>query len=433
MIFYSPFIILFIFYILIVVKRAKKYKYSTDKDYIYSLEKNLTKIVLNAKNFDCENKDYDTLFLKVELSFNFISYFFKPYIKIENQKHYFEYGAKGVRYINISHIKKGKIDLIPKHISLKNRNISIYGYNNNINFNKDTLLILAPHADDAEIAGFGLYKSMKNVTIVTITIGEHGRCNYCDIYHKDENRASVKKAELRTIDALNIGLYGGVNIENSLALGYFGGSLKWMKEHPNEKASSLRKSIKNMNSFRKVSHANIKLKEKVEPTYNSLLDDIKSIIEQINPTLIMTPHPIIDSHPDHKQITYALIDAIKATKHKCKILTYTNHLSLSESYPVGNLYSPITLPPSFKEFYFDNIYSFKLNNDLQIDKLFALEAIHDLRDSSIQISIKKAYKQLDRLITRKIKGKDASYYRRAVRANELFFVIDSENVDKLQI
>ena len=165
----------------------------------------------------------------------------------------------------------------------------------------------------------------------------------------------------------------------------------------------------------------------------SFLNDLVLIIKQSNPKSILTPHPTIDSHPDHKYTTYALFEAIKKTKHSAKILTYTNHLSTSEIYPIGDFHSAITLPPNFKEFYFDSIYSFGLSDDLQIDKFFALEAIHDLRDSTIQISIKKAYKHLDRLITRAIKGKDKSYYKRALRANELFFVIESKNIDKLQI
>ena len=428
MIIYLLLIILFIFYIVIVIKRAKKYKYNTQKGYIYNLEKNFVKTaVLDDNGFEFTKNDYDTIFVKIELSFSFISYFFKPFIKIENQKHYFEYGAKGIRYLNISHTQRDNIKFDLHHLRLKNKALSIYAYKNSINFEKDSLLILAPHADDAEIAGFGFYKSMKNVTIVTTTIGEHGNCNYCDIYN-DEDKASLKKAELRTIDALSTGLYGGVTIQNSIALGYFGGSLKWMKEHQDKNASSLKKILKDMNLFRRVSHSNINLADKVSPNYNSFLNDLVSIIEQKKPNIILTPHPIIDSHPDHKYTSFALKDALKTTKHSCKILSYTNHLSISESYPVGDLHSSISLPPNFKEFDFTSIYSFGLSEDLQIDKFFALESIHDLRNSSIQISIKKAYKQLDRLISRKIKGKDKSYYKRAVRANELFFVIGSKNI-----
>jgi len=431
MIFYVLFFILLILYFFIVIKRARKYKYNTSKDYSYNLDKNLIEIVeLHNNSFTLPNSDYDTLFLQLKFSLNPISYFLKPYITIQNQKHYFEYGAKGIRYLNLSSVQAGVVTLNLHHLSLKEKKLSLYGYKNSVNL-EESLLILAPHADDAEIAGFGLYKSAKNVTIVTTTIGEHGNCNYCDIYKQDEEKATLKKAELRMIDALSLGLYGGVDIKNSLALGYFGGSLKWMQENPDKDAFSLRTSIEDMNKFRRVSHADIKLPNITKPNHKAFVNDLTLIIEQLKPTNIVTPHPAIDSHPDHKYTTYALLDALKETKHRCKIMAYTNHLALSEFYPVGNMHASITLPPNFKEFYFDSIYSFNLDANLQIDKFFALEAIHDLRDSSIQISIKKAYKQLDKLITRAIKGKDKSYYKRAVRANELFFVIESENSDRL--
>jgi len=431
MIFDYALVIALVFYIYIVIKRVKKYNYDTTKDYIYNLEKDfIATVELQNSSFRLSYDAYDTLFLKVEFSFNPISYFLKPYITIQNQKHYFEYGTKGIRYLNLSGIDAGEVSVDLHYLSLKEKSLSLYGYKNSINL-QEPLLILAPHADDAEIAGFGLYKSAKNVTIVTTTIGEHGNCNYCDIYNQNRAKATLKKAELRVIDALSVGLYGGVDIKDSIALGYFGGTLQWMQENPDKDASSLREGIEDRNKFRRVSHANIKLPAVTRPNYKAFVDDLVLIISQFKPANILTPHPAIDSHPDHKYTTYALLDALKETKHRCNIVAYTNHLALSESYPVGSMHASITLPPNFKEFYFDSIYSFNLEPDLQIDKFFALEAIHDLRDSSIQISIKKAYKHLSRLITRVIKGKDKSYYRRAVRANELFFVIESENSDRL--
>jgi len=91
MIFYVLFFILLILYFFIVIKRARKYKYNTSKDYSYNLDKNLIEIVeLHNNSFTLPNSDYDTLFLQLKFSLNPISYFLKPYITIQNQKHYFE-------------------------------------------------------------------------------------------------------------------------------------------------------------------------------------------------------------------------------------------------------------------------------------------------------------------------------------------------------
>jgi len=432
MIFYLLFTLLIIFCI-IVFKRARKYKYNTSKDYLYSLDKNLiSELEINNNVLDLPKnyKDFDSLFLKVNIAFNFNTYFLKPYIKIKSTKHFFEYGARGERYLNISNSPDASLKLSLKNLSLLSNKVSLYGYKNEIDLSKK-VLILAPHADDAEIAAFGLYKTAKDVTIVTTTAGEEGLCSYSDLYKNNKKAQSLKKAELRALDAISVPLLGNVKYENSLVLGYFGGSLKWMSENREKKATSKIEGIDDMNLFRRVSHSNIKLTPDAEPTYKSFLNDLEKILNQIKPYIIITPHPTIDSHPDHKQTTLSLIEAMQKTNITSKLLLYTNHLELSETYPLGEMHSCISLPPNTKEFYFDSIYSFELNASLQRDKFFALEAMHDLRDSLVGISIKKAFRQLNKMIKREVTGKDKSYYKRAVRANELFFVVDDKNIDKL--
>jgi len=418
---------LLLFYLFVVIKRAKKYKYKQTDDYIYNLEKNFIKnITLKENSFKLESEldNFDTLFLKLTISKNFFSYFVKPYVEIEGVKHYFEFGAAGIRYLNISHIKNSDVQLDFHNFKPNKEPLKLYGYKNNINLTQDNILILAPHADDAEIAAFGLYKTAKNVTIVTTTAGEHGLCNYCDFYENDKTKSSLKKAQLRSIDAITVPLLGDVAIENSLALGYFGGKIEWMSQNPEEEATSIVQGVTNMNHYRRVSHSSIELKPKVKATYKEFLNDLNMILQSTKPDIIITPHTIIDSHPDHRYTTLALLEVLKKSTKKSKLLLYTNHLTLSESYPIGPMNSSITLPPNQKEFYFNSLFSFALEDDLQIDKFFALEAIHDLRDSSLQISVKKAFRHLKRLIKRVIFSKDKSYYRRAIRANELFFVVE---------
>jgi len=427
-------IIVVTLYLFIVLKRLKKYKYNQRLDYIYNLEEHciqkgvLTNSKIDVINFD---KSFDTVFLKVTLTFNFFSYFCKPFIQINNTKHYFEFAAQGVRYINISHEKLECLEIQSKNLSIKKDEVLVYGYKNSIDLTKK-IVIFAPHADDAEIAAFGLYKTSQNVTIVTTTIGENGVCNYCDLYDKNKTQNSLKKAELRTFDALATPMLGGVEVQNSLALGYFGGTLKYMSTHPNENVISKSPEFGSMNKFRKVSHASVQLEKEVEANYQSFTTDIKEIIMQINPDIIITPHPTIDSHSDHKQTTVTVCDVLAQTHCKADLLLYTNHLEQSELYPIGSIHSSIDLPPNIKEFYFESIYSFGLNHSLQLDKFFALESIHDLRNSLLFISIKHAYKHLSKMIKRKIMGKDKSYFRRALRANELFFVVKNKNIDKLQ-
>ena len=421
-----------IFAFFVIYKRLKKYKYDQARDYRYDLSQNLlmTKELEDfTLDLDGIDPSYDTFVFEIEPQKNLLSYFLKPFIDIDGVKHYFEYGAKGIRYITISTLKEKKILFTCKNITLKSKQVKIYGFQNGIDLEKK-VLILAPHADDAEIAAFGLYKSAKDVTIVTTTIGEHGVCNYCEFYNGDRAKSARQKAHLRLLDALYIPSFGNVASENSLALGYFGGSLEFIYTHPKQNSTSHVKDFGSMQPYRKVDHAKIDLALHVEPNFDAFYNDIKSILNQLEPDIIITPHPQIDSHPDHKYTTLTLFKALAEVKCEAKILLYTNHLKTSENYPIGRMFGAIDLPPNFSDFDFDGIYSYKLDEELQKEKFFALEAIHDLRDSFLPISLKRTYKHLNRLLKKELFSKDKSYFRRAVRSNELFFVLDPKNKEK---
>jgi len=420
--FYILFLLLSI-YFFIIFKRIKKYRYNQQEDYIYNLEKYFIKEMnLDTKNIDIkEQNGYDTLFLEIKILSNPLSYFFKPYIQVGDIKHFFEYGACGFRYINISHIKNTHIKTNIKLISKRSK---LYGFKNKIDLDTENILILAPHADDAEIASFGLYKTAKNITIVTLTAGESGVCNYCNLYKNNQEKSVIKKAQLRTFDAITTPILAGVEFCNTLALGYPSSTLEKMAQHPNNEFYSKIKDINTIDDFRKISHAKIKLDAKVKSTYNSLLSDLSEIISQLKPTIIITPHPQIDSHSDHKQTTLATMQILKKQNHNSKILLYTNHLNISEQYPIGDIHSAITLPPNKNRFDFDSIYSFHLDDELQIDKLFALESMHDLKDPTIYISLKSSFKHFKKMLLRKITSKDKSYFRRSIRSNELFFILN---------
>jgi len=413
--FYFLFFVVIV-YIFIVLKKLKKYKYNQTLDYIYELEKYKIDIEDIVK--------YDNIVLKIRLNFCFLSFFKKPYIDVDGIKHYFEYGARGIRYICISSFE----NILASNIRYEKLNF--YGFKNNDLLSKN-ILILSPHADDAEISSFGFYKNAKDVTIVTMTAGESGVCSYCEMY-KDKVKSSLKKGQLRAFDAVTTSLFGGVEYGKNLALGYFVNSLSKMYQDKSMVVKSKVSDSFMVEDFRKVKHADIKLPTKVTSTYSSLYNDMKTILKDLNPDIIITPHTQIDTHKDHIYSTFIVFDIVKELKLKSDFLLYTNHLSTSETYPVGEMFSSIDLPPSFKTFYFDSIYSFDLEEDTQTDKFFALELNHDLRDSLVFFSLKRAYKYFYKVLRRKITSKDKSYFKRAVRANELFFVVKNENIDKLR-
>lgn len=426
---------LIILFLIVVVKNNRQYKYNTASSHLYSkynIEKNkIATIDILNNTLDLSNIDpsYDTIFLEISVKTSLLSYIFEPHLFINEQKQYFEYGVKGTRYINISNMAGKIINFKINFMRFSKKGLSLYGYKNNIDMN-DRILILAPHADDAEIASFGLYKSAKNVTIVTLTTGENGVCKYCDLY-STSLKASIKKAELRSFDALTTGMLGNINISNALMLGYHGGTLTKMANDKQTIISSAIKEFPDINQFRKVDHSKFNLPNKSKSQYSYFYNDIKTIVNELKPDIIITPHPQIDSNPDHRQTTNTLFDILDEEQLSIKLLLYSNHLPTSELYPYGSIFSNISLPPVDKSFHFDSIFSYSLDEDLQKDKFFAIENMHDLRDSLLPLSLKRSYKHFTKMLIKKFYVKDKGYFRRSVRSNELFFVINhTTNSDK---
>jgi hypothetical protein len=86
----------------------------------------------------------------------------------------------------------------------------------------------------------------------------------------------------------------------------------------------------------------------------------------------------------------------------------------------------VSLPPSDQHLSMQKIYSHPTAHALQIRKLFALESMHDLRLSpdeqmtcrSVTIAHRPDYPRIP----------DEDYFRRAPRANELFFLFTKTGV-----
>ena len=184
-------------------------------------------------------------------------------------------------------------------------------------------MIIAPHADDAEISSFGLYSDAKESFIVTVTAGE----TVSDDFKFFDNNVDKAKAKgnLRVLDALSVGQIGKVDYENSIALGYFNETIKKMYEDKKNIIPSKTAKISDINYFRKVNHSKVKTNPNAISNWNSLILDLKYIIDSINPDFILTLHPQIDSNLDHQYATLALLEAMEELKcNNIKLLTFTN-------------------------------------------------------------------------------------------------------------
>ncbi|RBQ26203.1 MULTISPECIES: PIG-L family deacetylase [Arcobacteraceae] len=425
--------IIFIISFVLIKIRDKMYGYNQKKDYYYNFK--------DSKEFDFDKsinlKYYDTnqiLILKLDIKSTLYSKLFPPYIEVYSnnkiEKTFFEHGAQGIRYIDISSFSGfDNIKIFTKNCYIVSKKIEVFDFENLYIKNKK-VLVIAPHSDDAEISSFGLYSDAKESFIVTVTAGETISDNF-KLFKTNKEKA-IAKGKIRVYDALTVGQIGEVNYENSIVLGYFNEGIKKMYEDKENIVSSKTAGISDINYFRRVNHSKIETNPNPSSTWSSLVSDFKYIIDSTKPHLIVTLHPQIDSNLDHQYITLALLEAMENINcENIKLLTTTNHLTQNEIYPYGDIFSTSALVPKFDQpFIFKDIYSHQLSKDKQAYKYYALEAMSDLRDPLIQISVKSAFNFAFKSLRRYITGKEKSYYRRSVRTNEIFYVTDYKELKK---
>lgn len=418
-------VVIFLIFFILVRTRNKMYGYDPKVNYCYNFKNPKDFDLEKTLNLNCYNKN-QTLILKLNIKSTFFSKLFTPYVKVssnqESQKTFFEHNLKGIRYIDISFFSGiENIKISTKYCKIISNKIEIFDFED-LDIKSKKVLVIAPHADDAEIASFGLYSDAKKSVIVTVTAGETVSDSF-SLFENDTNKA-IFKGRIRVHDALTVGQIGKVDYQNSIVLGYFNETIKKMYENKENNISSKTAGISDINYFRKVKHSDIETNPNASSNWKSLVIDFKYILKSINPDLILTSHPQIDSNLDHKYITLALIEAMEELKcENIKLLTFTNHLNQNEIYPYGKIFSTSALVPIFDEsFIFQNLYSHKLSKEKQIYKFYSLESMHDLREPLIQIGFIRAFKFAFKSFRRYLNGKEKSYYRRCVRTNELFYL-----------
>lgn len=432
---------------------SKTYKYSIYEDYQYDFghcQSNTYNVTL--QNFIITIplvKIHHAIFIKIIVHNNLISRWFQPEITISESyfcttkrsvTNSFEHTASGVRYLNISSLftslTEDKKDIIlhikPKHISIKPQNIQIISIENRP-LTTSKILILAPHPDDAEISSFGLYTKYNQAHIVTITSGGSGEHKHFSLF-KNMEKNSLSKGRIRVWNSLTVPLLSDVPFSNILNLGFFDGTLKEMYKNPTKIVESRHTHSADINQFRKQNISELANKISGESNWESLVNNLEFIIQEVQPDIIVTPHPEIDSHSDHKFTSIALFEALKNLKYQYgELFLYTNHHPLSGYYPYGKATNVMTLPPNpkpTKDLYFNGIYSQNMSSNTQKDKFIALESMYDLRLETGWLSIIGSIKIFLQANKRKLIG-DKTYFRRSIRSNELFFVVKIKNLDEI--
>lgn len=428
-----------LFYIMHEVLWSDHIFYNVKQDYQYNFQADFTEEILLQNNEIIWKEAYKdkTIFLEVELECDLAGYLFDPSIDLQSQSQqqhqFFERGLKGRRYINLSHINDSscaeKIQLVFKYCHLNNSRAILHGFVQP-DLSDKTILVVAPHADDAEIAAFGVY-SQTDSFITTITAGET-EAGFYESVTASKEEASCLKGRLRAWDSISVPQWAGLKGDSVVQLGYFCLTLKKMYDQPDKKTSSLTAGIDDPAYFRVYNQFSLASDKSVNSSWNSLIKDLQEIIERVKPDVILTAHPVLDPHADHRYATIACLQACEQSNIFADFLLYANHYNHTEMFPFGLSGSLLSLPPEFDQQPIESIpVSYQLSQQRQHNKLLALTMMHDLQTP---VSLKKRVRQVlqEKLIGREkfLIGHD-DFLRKAVRKNELFFKLTTKQLKLL--
>jgi LmbE family N-acetylglucosaminyl deacetylase len=289
-----------------------------------------------------------------------------------------------------------------------------------------TILVLAPHPDDAEIAAFGVYARRK-ATVVTVTAGNAGAPTYEAVF-SDLPDLYLFKGRIRLIDSITVPWQGGIPPERTFNMGYFDARLAEMHDNPDEVIPEMYRPNTDLGVYLKENIGSLLPKRSRESKWTSLVDDMLTLLKKVKPAVIAAPHPQLDTHRDHQFTTIALGQALARWRKPITLLLYTNHADRNR-YPYGPAGTLMSLPPPLaNEVLLDQVYSHPVPPDLQRLKLFALESMHDLRFSPTRQYQLAVDEDRAMMPEKPGPGPDITYLRRAPRSNELFYVYDQDTV-----
>jgi LmbE family N-acetylglucosaminyl deacetylase len=358
-----------------------------------------------------------------------------PYIEVASgavsDRQHFPSGDNGPRWLNLSFLRgtlKGgaRVTLRVEGLALSGDQATLRLFASHPDLSQ-SILVLAPHPDDAEIGAFGVYAHRK-ATVVTVTSGNAGAPTYDSVFD-DIPELYRFKGHIRLIDSITVPWQGGIPPDRTFNMGYFDGRLAEMHDKPDQVIPEMYSTNTDLGVYLSDNIGSLLPKKSRASTWPNLVNDMETLLKKVKPAVILAPHPQLDSHRDHQFATIALTEAMARWKKPVTVLLYTNHADGSR-YPYGPAGTAMSLPPPpvGRNVLLDRVYSHPLPPDLQRSKLFALESMHDLRYTptrQYQLAVDD-----ERTSKSEKQGPepDITYLRRGPRSNELFYVYDQESV-----
>jgi len=420
-------------------RRSELYWYDVHDDYTYSFaggvaERVPVEITSTGFTFPAIDASWDTAVLPLQVESTGLGQWFEPYVEVHSGDartlQYVDRGAEGRRYLVFGPqlLKPGQaVSMTGVHLSWPDQGRELLLFSSP-EATSGRVLVIAPHPDDAEIAAFGMYSEI-DAYVATVTAGDYVDDLYEHLEPKLPDRRTLR-GRARTWDSLVVPTWGDVPADRVVNLGYPNSSLEGLFEKRQHEDTDMGAGTQDPNRFRAGAIDEMLAGRRAQPTWDSLVADFRALIGTVRPDAIIAPHPAMDAAPDHQLTTVALLQALaESGEQKALLLLYTNHHVFAEYYPFGPSATTIALPPWFEaEPAFGGVFSYPLNAELRQNKLFALDDMHDLRAAPRMVM---GQDPLERFVHRLTATLDSlrrnpletySYYRRAVRENELFFV-----------
>jgi LmbE family N-acetylglucosaminyl deacetylase len=344
---------------------------------------------------------------------------------------YMDANALGFRWLNLTGLRdqlteRRSVEIRTHALTIEPATATLRLFANNLDL-RSRILVLAPHPDDAEIAAFGLYAD-RDSTIITITSGNAGDMNY-RANVADPAEHYLLKGYLRAVDSVTVPWQGQIPPDRTFNLGYFDAQLPAMYQSPDQAIPELYGPNQDVAPYRRANIGKLMPTSSRTNTWNHLVEDLTEILRKVKPSIIVSPHPLLDTHLDHDFTTVALVQALEKWNQNTTFLLYTNHASQNR-YPFGPAGTVMSLPPwPINEMMIERVYSHPVDQKLQLRKLFALESMHDLRLSPDEqdtcdmsgLLLRPDYPRLP----------EVDYLRRGPRSNELFFVYGRDGVKEV--
>ena len=369
----------------------------------------------------------ETLVLQVRLKSTFLGRFRDPGVELTGDGlpdlQGFERGVDGLRYLNLTGQAPA---LLAGMLRLRGRRCRVVEASSLIVVRASDLrarrvMVIAPHADDAELAAYGLYSQAEQAWIVTLTAGEIEAEHYQQMGLKPAEAARLK-GRLRAWDSIAVPRWAGVPEAQCVQLGYFCLQLSAMQDAPDHPVVSREANLDDTRLFRQFNAMPLPGDKDGAPTWNNLLADLRALMVLARPQVLVMPHPTLDPHPDHLCAQAAVLEALQGLEWQPEsLLCYANHLHDNDRWPMGDSGAGVALPPQVEPSQAWAPYSLALTLDTQRDKAMALGMMHDLQPRA------PFKRRLRRLLQRWLAGREPSpygeneFFRKAVRRHELFW------------